>query len=216
MKLKKIASLMLAGVMAVSMLTACGNNGADDKGEGEGETSNASSYSTELRAAMVGDAMRNVTAVADAKLDAALQSAVDKYFTITDFTTIGGALQTGLVDQLDTAIGKDLVKAMDAKTNIGNDLNNKNTKTTVVVKLYAVEASTGDIYALEKVADEIEGKIAALKDKSAEDGGSKYDYDYTIAASIVTKPVTSSLVQGVETGVKYIAVAVTQNVTKIV
>ena len=38
MKLKKIASLMLAGVMAISMLTACGDNGTNDEGKGEGET----------------------------------------------------------------------------------------------------------------------------------------------------------------------------------
>ena len=34
MKLKKIASLMLAGVMAVSMLTACGNNDKDNGQDG--------------------------------------------------------------------------------------------------------------------------------------------------------------------------------------
>ena len=33
MKLKKIASLALAGVMAMSMLTACGGNGDDGKGD---------------------------------------------------------------------------------------------------------------------------------------------------------------------------------------
>ena len=215
MKLKKIASLMLAGVMAISMLAGCSNNsGNDNKGEGEGETSTATSYSTELRSAMNGDAMRKVTAVADAKLDAALKNAVDKYFTISDFVNVANL--TTPTDQLTTAVGKDLVKAMDAKTNISVDLNDSNTKTTVVVKLYAVEASTGDFYALEKVADMIDESIAQLKDKSDENGGSKYDYKYTVSASIVTKPVTSSLVQGVETGVKYVAVAITQNVTEIV
>ena len=47
MKLKKIASLMLAGIMAVSMLAACGNansNGGNG-GEGEGEGTQTSGYS---------------------------------------------------------------------------------------------------------------------------------------------------------------------------
>ena len=48
MKLKKIASLMLAGIMAVSMLAACGNansNGGNG-GEGEGEGTQTSGYSS--------------------------------------------------------------------------------------------------------------------------------------------------------------------------
>ena len=41
MKLKKIASLMLAGVMAVSMLAGCsnGNNGGNNGGDNGGDSS---------------------------------------------------------------------------------------------------------------------------------------------------------------------------------
>ena len=51
MKLKKIASLMLAGVMAVSMLAGCNsasNGGNSGEGEGEGEGTTASGYSAML------------------------------------------------------------------------------------------------------------------------------------------------------------------------
>ena len=47
MKLKKIASLALAGVMAVSMLTACGGNTISDDQQGnKPEEPTASAYST--------------------------------------------------------------------------------------------------------------------------------------------------------------------------
>ena len=39
---------------------------------------------------------------------------------------------------------------------------------------------------------------------------------FKTGSSIVTKPVTSSIVEGVTGGVKYIAVAVTQTPTKVV
>ena len=35
MKLKKIASLALAGIMAVSMLAGCSNNGGSNNGDGQ-------------------------------------------------------------------------------------------------------------------------------------------------------------------------------------
>ena len=53
MKLKKIASLMLAGVMAVSMLSACGEgsgngNGNEDENKPVETVSNAVTYANDL------------------------------------------------------------------------------------------------------------------------------------------------------------------------
>ena len=49
MKLKKIAALALAGVMAVSMLAGCGTDKKPGTGEGEGEgTVTTTGYSAEL------------------------------------------------------------------------------------------------------------------------------------------------------------------------
>ena len=216
MKLKKIASLMLAGVMAVSMLAGCAtasNNGNGGEGEGEGQgqvsTSNSSSI---LHDAMVGNARKMTTPTASSALDTALKNAVDTYFQNTEYINIIN------FDSVGTVEGKmydALVKAMDAKKNINPDLYAaaNNSKVTTVVKLYAAEASISDTYALEKVADEIQGSVAGLKDTSA---NGEWNYTYTISASIVTKPVTSSIVEGVTGGVKYIAVAVTQTPAAVV
>ena len=216
MKLKKIASLMLAGIMAVSMLAGCAtasNNGNGGEGEGEGQgqvsTSNSSSI---LHDAMVGNARKMTTPTASSALDTALKNAVDTYFQNTDYAYI---IAFDNVVEADGAMYDALVKAMDAKKNINPNLyaDANNSKVTTAVKMYVVEASVSDTYALEKVADEIQGSVAGLPETSA---NGEWNYTYTISASIVTKPVTSSIVEGVTGGVKYIAVAVTQTPAAVV
>ena len=214
MKLKKIASLMLAGVMAVSMLAGCAtasNNGDDGEGEGEGQVSTSNSSSI-LHDAMVGNARKMTTPTASSALDTALKNAVDTYFQNTEYINI---INFDSVGDVDGKMYDALVKAMDAEKNINPDLYAaaNNSKVTTVVKLYAAEASISDTYALEKVADEIQGSVAGLPETSA---NGEWNYTYTISASIVTKPVTSSIVEGVTGGVKYIAVAVTQTPAAVV
>ena len=215
MKLKKIASLMLAGVMAVSMLAGCqtGSNGNGEEPEVPAVPSTSDAASS-LHDSMIGTARRKSSPVANADLDAALKKAVDTYFQNGDFDTVD---DPATVVEVKNKIYDALVDAMGAKKSIQDDLTNEVKKVTTAVKLYAVEASTSDAYALEMVADKIEDSIAGLKLKSDKDATDKeYDYAYTISASIVTKPVSSSIVTGAATGIKYIAVAVTQTPTKAV
>ena len=81
MKLKKIASLALAGVMAVSMLAGCStaSNGGDNGGEGEGENSGvvsgiSAAISTAVKADVTG-IDTNVKFSDDSALDANLKYA---------------------------------------------------------------------------------------------------------------------------------------------
>ena len=97
MKLKKIASLMLAGVMAVSMLTACdttSNTPVDPDGDGNVDVTPATGKSSVFASALAenedwGDIAKLKI---DMKDDADLQSALDAAAqnvgtaTITDFT----------------------------------------------------------------------------------------------------------------------------------
>ena len=63
MKLKKIASLMLAGIMAVSMLAGCKSGTPNpNPGEGEGEGNTATGYSVAL-----GDALADILKDTDVK-----------------------------------------------------------------------------------------------------------------------------------------------------
>ena len=68
MKLKKLAALALAGVMAVSMLTACGNGGAPDNG---GENGVATGYSSGLAKYMTEASKRDNVTFQDNGNDAA-------------------------------------------------------------------------------------------------------------------------------------------------
>ena len=73
MKLKKIASLMLAGVMAISMLAGCSNGGNTDNDV----TVNTGSLSVDgIVAEMDKDVADKVTFAADANLESALKKAL--------------------------------------------------------------------------------------------------------------------------------------------
>ena len=214
MKLKKIASLMLAGVMAVSMLAGCNTaSNNNDEPENPDAIPSTSNSATVLHDNMKGDARKMTTPAANADLDSALKQVVDTYFNNEDYL---GVLTGSSVAQVKyDNIAVNLEKVLNAKSDIAVGLNYllNNDETTIAVELYYVEASVSDTYALEQVADKIENDIAGLKDKS---NNGEYSYAYTVSASIVTKPVTSSIVEGITGGVKYIAVAVTQTPTKIV
>ena len=99
MKLKKIASLMLAGVMAVSMLTACGSNGNTNNGNGGDENSDPTPATTSVVDAVnKGQSAANAVKIdftVDSKLDNALAKAVRVYGNDADenlTTTTGGKL----------------------------------------------------------------------------------------------------------------------------
>ena len=78
MKLKKIASLALAGAMAVSMLAACGTDaGSSNSGE-QGSTTNVSSVVEAVNDGQSGANAVKVTFTANSYLDSALQRAVEK------------------------------------------------------------------------------------------------------------------------------------------
>ena len=215
MKLKKIASLMLAGVMAVSMLTACGEaNNIDDTQKPNDDETVVSNYATELRSMMDGDARKKVEAVANADLDAALKNAVDVYFNNQGFNDVG---QYGVVlkEASDSKVAKSLTDALGAKTVI-TELDDDNDKVTTAVKLYVVNASISDTYALEQVAEKIQNSIGNLPRHSDDTAdGEEYNYSYTISASIVNKPITSSIIDGIGSGIKYVAVSVTQTPTHV-
>ena len=103
MKLKKIASLALAGVMAVSMLAGCstasngGNNGGEGEGEGEGTV--VSGYSSVL-----GEALKDVKGVKD-----------KDYVTFQDNAEDKTALQAA-VDAIDADSLKDYAEIRDVES----------------------------------------------------------------------------------------------------
>ena len=100
MKLKKIASLMLAGVMAVSMLTACGDNTVNDGGENNQPEEPTSSNITQTVLGKTSAALqKKLTVNDDTKLDQAVAFAAENnvyrnFVTeLTELSENGGFVQ---------------------------------------------------------------------------------------------------------------------------
>ena len=217
MKLKKIASLMLAGVMAVSMLAGCQNANVDPEEPTDEPDVVVSDATNMLYSELSGSAKAMVTATANADLDKALQNAADKYWdynsaapidNLRDVTTkwnAGKALKSAMSANY-TEIGTAPTFWTEGTAFWSNDTSAKS-----MVKLYVVDASDSDAYVMEMVADEIDSAITHLPEATYGDIHDDYVYSYTVSASIATKTVTFA---GVDMGIKYVAVYMTQTPTE--
>ena len=101
MKLKKIASLMLAGVMAVSMLAACGSNGTENGGASSEEEKPSTGYADVFNAELTARAQERVTFTDSTALDAV----VDEAIGAINSNTILGSLDYNTVQRIQTAVG---------------------------------------------------------------------------------------------------------------
>ena len=223
MKLKKIASLMLAGIMAVSMLAGCSTANVEPEQPENPETPASSAAVDTLYSELTGSAKVMVTPVANSELDAALADVVDKYWDYDSegdyafgphgiFNNVG---YDHLTDVRNGRIGESLKSALKANyTDIlreFNDADDANDRS--VVEVYAINASTSDAYALELLAERIDPYVSKLptEGQTDRDGKANYDYSYTISASVETKTVTFA---GVEYGIKYVAVMLNKTATE--
>ena len=220
MKLKKIASLMLAGIMAVSMLTACGDGSkapVDDGTETPDVDVSTSASADTFVAALSNDARNNVTAVANADLDAALEDAVEIYFNdwvaadYGRFFGVPGFTHGNAADARYSQIGKAVAKAMgNAEDRIQDVDGDKDA--TVAVETYAVNGSVSDQAILENLAAKMDQSIRNLDASYTTDGSDKWGYndglvecDYEVSTSIVT---ATGKYMGVDVTVKFVSVAV--------
>ncbi|HJB59903.1 MAG TPA: hypothetical protein H9771_09690 [Candidatus Faecalibacterium faecipullorum] len=111
MKLKKIASLMLAGIMAVSMLAACGEGTGNNNGGANSEpTAPTSTTTTDLYSKLDKDNQKNISPLADTDLDSALAAAVDRIGTIP--VAYGYALSDDLVTVKTNGIDGDILSGV--------------------------------------------------------------------------------------------------------
>ena len=214
MKLKKIASLMLAGVMAVSMLTACGdaNNIDDTQKPNEPDTTPAAGYSAIFESRLSALAASNIDMSDSADLNAALKAAMD-------FASDSKIFQDYVGNKKDTVtfvpstnkndlgyVVKELInkadnnKESDDKKEVGKifDVLNPNEKDSAafdkddvdVVMLYVVDGGLSTDAAVKEVADEVKSEIEKLV-KTYNTAGThetthEVDYNYTGSVSADT------------------------------
>ena len=220
MKLKKIASLMLAGVMAVSMLTACGDNISDDtNGDNDTNTTPAATYSSTFGAALKDQAAVDgkITMADNAELTADLNKAIEKLSAAsimrfysdfgngTNYNRIVADIASAKNPEGDLAA---IVKDMDAKavnTAFGSTkgmladdaVANKPWEDKTVTMLFAVDSTVSANAAVAEVADALNAKIADLKinnkgTATTSDDVNELHYSYTGSVSVATKTLTEN------------------------
>ena len=239
MKLKKIVSLALAGVMAVGMLTACGSNGnGGQKPPEEDDNTVAGGYSA-VFAKYVADEVKDMDYVtfqdnADdvADLEDALGNAATLPLvagSVVPMTpqSLGDIVFNYNDNEDDSVIGFAGLKAIvdDFIKNVGerdNDLqagdlafiNQQETNMNKTVKdsvIYVVDGKVDVEKAVKNVAEELNTNLVQLPE-SGIDNYVSWDYNYTISVSVVNKTVSEIL--GSTFSANFIAVTVTRNPVK--
>ena len=227
MKLKKIASLALAGIMAVSMLAGC-NEGNGNSGSSSENTNQNTGYSAVLESYMPDDVkdMDYVTFQDNASDAAALQSATG-YVTQRGLdVALNGAAHLTVTDAgtWSTDGHAEMMAALkDAYDVKDNDFNldisfgtpwqsgahvNRNLKDAAI---FAANGSIGVNEALDQIADMLDAYIAAMPENNADATGT-WSYNYVVSVSVVNKALTSYTTYN--GSINYIAVTVTRTATQ--
>ena len=235
MKLKKIASLMLAGIMAVSMLAGCNGEPAPDPDNNGNGGNTATGYSATLgdKIEALSEKVKGMTYVDfkdDPTAEAALKSALGNLSFAS--STIASVLpqvvtniaKTGEEEELEgpfVNVGlmiDDFVDAMaiendwlnedgiaDVFTRVNNSIDDEDTVTAGV--LYVVDGTVEIDNALNQIAEKLDNYIENLPNANS-DTNALVTYDYTVSTSIVNKPV--SVIDWYSGSANFIAVTITR------
>ena len=222
MKLKKIASMMLAGVMAVSMLAGCSGNTIGDNTNGDDNTNTtpAATYSSTFAAALKDQAAveGRITMADNAELTADLNKAIEKltaasimrfYADYQEANITYNRVAVDIAGANATSGNGDLaaiVKDMDAKSvssafgsakDMLADNTNKPWEDKTVTMLFAVDSTVSANAAVAEVADALNTNIANLKinnkdTSTASEDVNELHYSYTGSVSVATKTLTEN------------------------
>ena len=214
MKLKKIVSLAMAGLMAVSMLTACGGKEGNGQQPPE-DNGNSTGYSAMLAEAVSDEVkeMDYVTFKDDAKVGEALEDALGN---LSDVSTIVTSLLGGGQFDVDDAVGadfKDTLKLRDMN-DWQFDADRWMNDTRKVGNIFCYDGSIDMEKAMKMVAEELETQLEGLDEYGvAQNDTSKYEYNYTVSVSVVNK--SSNAIDWLHTSANFIAVTVTRTGTPV-
>ena len=215
MKLKKIASLALAGIMAVSMLTACGeaNNNDDTQKPTEPDVTPAAGYSATFENRLSALAASNIDMSDSADLNAALKAAMDfaadghiafdydnkwnNTVTFIPSTKNGSDLNQVAIELISKADTDKESMTKDSAENTLKVLNpltgaNYSKDNVDVVMLYVVDGGLSTDAAVMEVADkvniEIEKLVKTYNTAGTHETTHEVDYNYTgsVSAGTVT------------------------------
>ena len=222
MKLKKIASLMLAGVMAVSMLAGCATTSNEPEQPNQPEEPTATGYSVEMAENLSDAAKKDYIEFKDNNDDlAALKDALGNMSSVS-------IAHNAMVPQVVTPVAGwkdadttemivDFVNSLDlVNTNVDydwmfNNLTQANdvnaSKTVKYGLLYVIDGTVDVNKALKQVAGKMENMLENLPNVNVSDTA-RYTYDYTVSASVVNKALEPFA--GYTLSANFIAVTVTR------
>ena len=237
MKLKKIASLALAGIMAVSMLTACNttSNTPDTGDDDQGTTTPVTGYSAKL-----GDEIAELSTIAGKKVDwsesSDLQSSLNYqvgnvgYNALTESflrSLSGGQVQfvdsrwatPAIVTTVNDKVNDDMGAEQNARNYRDTDfavmainptLTNYATDDYNTVMLFVVDNGVDLNNAMDQIADMVSEAIVELDDDftSSTLGSMNVDYEYTGSVATCTKTFEA----GHGVGVSFIAVEIVRHI----
>ena len=209
MKLKKIASLMLAGVMAVSMLAGCSGNSNNNSNNNNNQNENTN---TSSMVAAVNDAQDKIDFTAGASITDALTKVAEVYGTQNALTV--GQIRNYIVK----STGAQAFEALKNKNTDADDVDDGDEFT----QLYVINVTSREAYnegaAMNIAAREVADQIANLADTTfvsdedatrnrpaTENGDDYIDYTYT---GEISDMVTVNNVTGRDT--YYVVYTVTQ------
>ena len=226
MKLKKIASLALAGIMAVSMLAGCKDGGNSNSGSSSENTNTASGYSAMLGEA-VSDKVKDMDYVTFSDNDkdkTALATAVKNVGSKDVYNASSVGTLTPLGNTSAKAAFKDAAglardSILSGKVSIFKSVDPIN-QTVKVGEILYIDGSMDVATVMDFVAGKYNNALENLVDSetvTTNVGGSivtmKVDYDYTISVSIVNVPATSNTTY--IGSVNFIAVTVTRTPSQV-
>ena len=227
MKLKKIASLMLAGVMAVSMLAGCSNGSSNNGGASSSEPTTTTGYSSTLYGKLGSIAKSKISFSDSTALNNALTKAmgyagndtlVYEFLTGMKSGTVAyvhpdggsamGLAAQSLADTLkteDTSAFWKASSAVNVLNPVEDDDQYKDDDMSVVL-LFAVDGKVAMDAALTQVADQIDDAIASLHvdDDEVVSGEEASKIRYTYTGSVGADTLTYTEGHGVS--VTFIAV----------
>ena len=233
MKLKKIASLMLAGVMAVSMLAGCSTTTVDPEPTPDPDPTPATGYSAKLQSELSAISQDKLTLADDNELNSALEYAVgnignNSVSAIFGINGITGGKVHFVVKQDVSAVGEVVKTLRDARDTSINwtdtaaseieSLNpqsrkeafanyyTKNDVSTLLV--YVVDDGVNLNNAMDQIANLINGEIEKLADDfDAGNDTTSVNYHYTGSVATCNKSFESI-------GVNFIAVELVRHIGK--
>ena len=213
MKLKKIASLMLAGIMAVSMLAACGNansNGGNG-GNGEGDGTQTSGYSA-VMADHLKDSLKDkdyISFADNAQDEAALKAALN-YLGSAPIEVAAGRTNPESIENYEKngwdEFKDTILKGIDSTgyylkesqldmqwwTTDNGGARNKDQKVGAV---YIMNGNVGLNESVKMVAAKVERELKNLAETGKVNGSAgtgvveEYDYTYVVSVSVANKTI---------------------------